>query len=294
MMKAYASYKIAIGPPVEAKLPPGDPRWPKFNASFTNRELTSLELADAVERGCPITTWHKNHWRTSKNYLLGQAIGLDFDTGDKRSELDFLMTDPFIWKYSGLLYSTPSHTPAAPRSRVMFLLDTPIHQASNYILAASALLWAFGTADRQCKDAVRFFYGGRPGACETRILDHSLPIALVKDLIARYRATGMQARRQANTTYAGTTPDEGRVIDALNHINAWSIDYDEWVAILMALHSEFPGANGLAIAESWADGKPGEVEQKWKSFNQTGNISGRVGIGTLFTLAKQSGWEAGT
>ena len=35
-----------------------------------------------------------------------------------------------------------------PRARVVFLLDQPIMQAKNYTLAASALLWVFGTADR--------------------------------------------------------------------------------------------------------------------------------------------------
>lgn len=288
------SYKIALGPAMEAKLPPGDSRWPWFNGSFRNAEVTSVQLAEAVERGHPITTWHKDHWRTSANYLLGQHIGLDFDTKDARSDIDRLMTDPFVWKYAGLLYTTPSHTPAAPRSRVVFLLNSPIHQAKNYVLANAALLWVFGTADRQCKDAVRFFYGGRPGACETRILDRTLPLDVVKDLIARYRATDQHEYRRINGNrkrYEGQSPDEDKVLDALGHINAWGIDYDQWVAVLMAIHAEFPGMNGLRIAESWGDGKPGEVEQKWKSFHEAGNGLGRVGIGTLFALAKEHGWE---
>lgn len=274
---------------METKLPPGDKRWHWFNGAFENRELTVLELESAVTQGRPITTWHKD-WRKTENYLLGQHLGLDFDTKDKRSDMDHLLTDPFIFERASLLYTTPSHTPAAPRARVLFTLDTPIYQAMNYALASAALLWMFGTADRQCKDAVRFFYGGTPGACETRVLGQELPIDLVKDLIKRYQATGQRARRKAIQRYAGQTPDEAKVIDALRHIDAWGIDYDQWVAVLMAVHSAFPGPSGMAIAESWADGKPGEVEQKWRSFKPGGNGLGRIGVGTLFALAKEAGW----
>lgn len=284
------TYKIAIGPQLETKLPPGDPRWRAFNASFSNKTLPPLEIANALYVGHPITTWHKDNWRASKNYLLGQHLGLDFDTGDKRSAMSQLLKDPFISKYASILYTTPSHTPDSPRARAIFLLDTPIYQPQNYCLASAALLWVFGSADRQCKDAARFFYGGRPGACEMEWLDHELPLDLVKDLIKRYQATGNHQRRRINRRYEPQSVEEAEVVDALKSIDAWAIDYDQWLAILMAIHSEFPGANGLRIAEAWGQGKPGEVEQKWRSFDQGGNPNGRVGIGTLFAIAKDHGW----
>jgi len=275
---------------MQSKLLPGDPKWRQFNASFTNLELHSIDIADNLAAGRPITTWHKDRWRTSSNYILGQHLGLDFDTCDKASSIPQLLKDPFVYRHGGILYATPSHTPDTPRSRVIFLLDTPIHQPRNYCLAAAALLWVFGAADRQCKDAARFFYGGKPGACDIEWLGNELPLEMVKDLIQRYQATGQSQRRRIQRQYAPQSADEREVVEALKHVNPWQVAYDDWVAILMAIHSELPGPDGLRIAESWAEGYQGEVEQKWRSFSSAGNVSGRVGIGTLFKLAKDNGW----
>jgi len=283
-------YRIAIGPVLQSKIAPGDPYWGTFNGAFKNSALDQVTIASDLYDGHAITTCCDPQWRKAENYQCGQHIGLDFDTEDKRSTIQTLLKDSFISKYASILYTTPSHTPDKPRARVIFLLDTPIYQAKNYTLVASALLWIFGAADRQCKDPVRFFYGARPGACEMEWLNHELPLTLARDLIARYQATGNATHKQAQRTFTPGTADERQVTDALKHIDPWRLDYDEWVAVLMALHGEL-GAGGLSLAESWADGKPHEVEQKWRRFDANGNVSGRVGIGTLFALAKQNGWE---
>lgn len=285
------TYRIAIGPVLQAKIAGGDPYWHEFNASFENTESTQLDVADAIYTGRPVTTWHKDHWRKTENYLCGQHLGLDFDTGDERSSIPHLLKDPFIGKYASLIYTTLSHRPEAPRSRVMFLLDTAIIQPTNYKLASQAMCWMYGAADSKCTDVVRFWYGGKPGACDVEWLRHELPIQLVKDLIKRYQATGQTERKQQGIrTYAPGSADQAKVVDALKFIGAWSIDYDEWVQVLMALHAEY-GDAGLPIAEAWGDGALGEVQRKWRSFKSDGNTTGRVGIGTVFALAQQRGWS---
>lgn len=291
-MEVYEStYNVAIGPVLQNKIPYGDPYWSTFNASFENQSLTQTQVATSLYDGRPITTQHAEHWRHTRNYLMGQHLGIDFDTEDSHSSLSVLLKDPFIHKHASLLYTTPSHTPDKPRSRAIFLLDTPIKQPANYVLAASALLWIFGAADRQCKDAVRFFYGGRPGACEMEWLGNELPLDIIKDLIKRYQTTGQQARRHLHTNYAPNGASETEVVDALKKIDPWGIEYDEWLNVLMAIHSEFPGTNGQAIAESWAQGKDGEVDQKWRSFKPNGSELGRIGIGTMFKMAIERGYK---
>jgi hypothetical protein len=170
---------------------------------------------------------------------------------------------------------------------VIFLLDQPIYQAKNYALAASALLWLFGTADRQCKDAARFFYGA-PG-CEFVYFNQVLPLDVVKQLIQKYIDSGQAEKRKSVRRDYLPPASQQEVADALKHINPWQVDYDEWLSILMAIHSQF-GDGGYALAESWADGKPGEVAQKWRSFSADGNESGRITINTLFAIAKRFGW----
>ncbi|MCP5016942.1 MAG: hypothetical protein GY938_16990 [Ketobacter sp.] len=283
------TYKISVGPQLPGKIPAGSPYWGKFNGLFDNQNLTMPQLTTSIYTGCPITTWHSNQWRDRKNYICGQHLAVDFDTEDKRSEIKTLLSDPFVNKYASIIHTTPSHTIDAPRARVVFLLDAPIMQAKNYALAAASLLWLFSAADRQCKDPARFFYGAGVGA-EIEVLPGILPLSTIRDMIKRYQHTGMQQKRTV-TKYAARNADEQEVQDALKHINPWGIDYDIWIAILMAIHSEFPGGNGLAMAEAWGQGSEHEVERKWRSFDAGGNGGGKVGMGTLFGLAMERGYK---
>lgn len=283
-------YKVAVSRySLDKKILPGDAFWRDFNGSFQNGEYSTMELANAVYAGHPFTTWHKDCWRTSANYLLGQHIGLDFDTRDERSSIPYLLRDKFVSKYGALIYTTPSHKPEEPKARVVFMLDAPIHQPKNYTLAVSALLWLFGTADRQCKDPVRFFYGSK--GAEIALPYNVLPLEVVKRSIERYQESGLRAKKHEDKR--ADFPDRADmrdVSDALKRIPPWAVEYDEWVSILMGLHAEF-GEGGYALAEAWAEGYPGEVEHKWRSFHETGNVSGAVTIATVFAIAKRFGWE---
>ena len=286
------TFKVAVsGYALNRKIPPGDPFWKDFNGSFQNKTLSCLELADSVYTGHPFTTWHLNHWRTSANYDQGQHLALDFDTEDNRSSLPILRQEHFIAKHAAFLYTTPSHTPQAPKARVVFLLDTPIMQAKNYVLAVSALLWLNGTADRQCKDPVRFFYGSRD--CDVIYLENVLPLATIKHIIGQYLETGQTTRRAMQRPDWRPPVDQQEVAEALRAIPPWGIDYDQWLACLMGIHAEF-GDAGLPLACAWADGGPNEVERKWKSFKPSGNGQGSVSIATVFALAMQHGWRKQT
>jgi hypothetical protein len=287
-MSDDATFKVAVSRySLDRKIPQGDPFWPKFNASFENLELTDMRLMDAVHNGQAITTHHKDRWRTSENYILGQHLGLDMDTDDRRSSLEVLAAEPFIARYASVIYTTMSHTPEQPRARVVFLLDQPIMQPKNYTLAATALLWLFGTADRACKDSVRFWYGA-PN-CEMAYLGSVLPLEIVRHTILQYQETGRQEKQRQTTNYTAPA-DQATIQDALHHIPANGIDYDDWVKVLMGLHREL-GDAALDLAECWAQGYNGEVARKFKSFKADGNVSGTVTIGTVFALAKQHGWQ---
>lgn len=270
------------------KIPPGASVWSKFNASFENKDLSTTEIMDVIYKGYPVTTQHKNAWRTSENYLCGQHLALDFDSEDTQSTIPFLMKDKFIQRYGAFIHTTISHTPEKPRARVFFVLDQPIMQAKNYTAAAAALLWLFGTADRQCKDAVRFFYGA-PN-CTMEMIGNILDLETVKKLIANYQETGQIEKHQASKKEYLVPPSQQEVAEALNFIPPWGIDYDEWVQVLMGIHSAF-GQEGYQLAENWADGKQGEVKQKWQSFHEAGNTTGQITVATVFGIAKKYGWK---
>ena len=282
------TFKVAISNyALDHKIPPGSPFWREFNGSFFNATLTAFDFGRMVYDGHPFTTWHRNNWRHSTNYELGQHLALDFDNENETSTIAALTADKFIARHAAFCYTTPSHTPERPKARVVFLLDAPIMQAKNYALAAQSLLWLFGTADRQCKDAARFFYGSMN--CDMEFLDNNvLPLDTVKHLIQQYQETGQRERQRQQRTW-NTTPDQEEIASALKSIPPWGIDYDQWVSVLLALHHGM-GDAALSLAETWADGGEGEVQRKWRSFNPAGHDA-TVGLGTIFHLAKQFGWR---
>jgi hypothetical protein len=80
---------------------------------------------------------------------------------------------------------------------------------------------------------------------------------------------------------------------ALSYLSALSShradDYDNWLAVGMALHSVSDSL--LPEWENWSSQspkyKPGDCEKKWKSFKRQG-----VAIGSLAHMAKQDGWRS--
>jgi hypothetical protein len=87
--------------------------------------------------------------------------------------------------------------------------------------------------------------------------------------------------------------DLDRAVKALHHISP-DCDYDQWIELGQALHTEF-GEQGLGPWMTWsmAGNKfagTKDIEVHWKSFHQGKG----VGIGTLFKHAKDCGWEAPT
>jgi len=99
-----------------------------------------------------------------------------------------------------------------------------------------------------------------------------------------------------NFTQLGSRLDDSdldRAVKALHHISP-DCDYDQWIELGQALHTEF-GEAGLGPWMTWsmAGNKfagTKDIETHWKSFHQGKG----VGIGTLFKHAKDNGWEPPT
>jgi len=291
-------YKIAIhSVALEEKIPPGDPRWSTFNDQFENQTINPSTFANKIYAGHAYTTWHSGR-RSLENFTLAQHIALDFDTGDERSSFDGLKQNELIASYAGLFHTTPSHTPELPRARVIFFLDSPIQNAKAYADAARFLIAHAPGADSACKDASRFFYGAK--GADILFLDNIMPMAHLRHMYHRWRQaqatdseSGQPQPAQATKTTSFVPPpgwkpsDEvGRLRDALTKIDPWRIEYDEWIAVLAAIHDVI-GDEALHVAQSWAQGKPGEVERKWNTF---GKYAGDPAtLGTVYYLAEQFG-----
>lgn len=87
--------------------------------------------------------------------------------------------------------------------------------------------------------------------------------------------------------------DLDRAVKALHHISP-DCDYDQWIELGQALHTEF-GEAGLGPWMQWSMAGQKfagtkDIEVHWKSFHQGKG----VGLGTLYKHAKDCGWEAPT
>jgi hypothetical protein len=85
----------------------------------------------------------------------------------------------------------------------------------------------------------------------------------------------------------GDKPTLEELREMLEYIS-YPTTYEEWVSVLMAIHSIYPGPEGLALAVEWREWEPGEIAEKWKSFKRD---AGGVGVGTLVYMAKQGGYK---
>lgn len=296
-------YRIAFNRmALTGKLPQGDRRWAEFNDSFDNLTLTPTEIADHIYRGYAFTTWHDGR-RSLANFICGQHVAIDMDTGDSRSALDTLAAHPWVRMYASMAYTTPSHTPDAPRARVVFLLDQFVESADAYTQIALFLMAQFDNPDQACKDASRFFYGSR--GCDLIMPDNVLPLAHLRRLYAvdarrngRRRngravqpsdqggaaVISLQAERQKRAAaLVENTPDElSRAVAALGKIGPYDVDYNTWIGIIHAMRDTF-GAAALPAVEAWAQGKPGEVRREWERRKRGGGK--QMQVGTIHYIA---------
>lgn len=83
-----------------------------------------------------------------------------------------------------------------------------------------------------------------------------------------------------------------KVRDMLDAIDPDSLSYEEWLSIGMAIHSQYPGSDGLAVWDEWS--KPGkrykekECTIRWNGFD----VRRGTTMGTLIYTARMAGWQA--
>jgi len=233
-------------------LPPSEIRWGKYNGSFIAEEHTQISLLDQIAQGYSFTAvlgrcqgaccgaWctkpdHKvpdhcgrpNGYRRNQHFQSAQFIALDFDTGDERSGLEYLLRQSLIAKHGAFLYTTLSHTPDHPKCRAVFITDAPFSEPDQYRRAKQAVMAQLPWGDASVHDPARLFYGSHPSQGQNRFLGNALDLSMVDQLIEQHR-TGLEAeqpRRELPWIQArpimGATPAERYVNTAIQQEAAW-------------------------------------------------------------------------
>jgi hypothetical protein len=172
--------------------------WRWYNGAFTNVDTSLQGLENHIYWGHAYTTQHRDY-RKASNFIQGQHAGLDFDGLEPGTTLQSLVDgDSFIAKYAALLHTTASHTPDAPRIRVLFVLDRPIRDAGKYTLLAKALLDRYDMADKSCKDACRLFFGAE--GCDALSLGNVLTLEAAAEMLVQPYEERLAATRKPLTS----------------------------------------------------------------------------------------------
>jgi hypothetical protein len=101
----------------------------------------------------------------------------------------------------------------------------------------------------------------------------------------------------ANARSGASTWTTGDIEAMLGHIDP-DLPYNEWVSVLMGVHSAFPGQEGFDLCDRWstatreANGRNGSLlkqPEKWWGFRR-GEGQVRATLGTVVRLAMDGGW----
>lgn len=271
--------------------------WDLFNSAFENVEVDVLELCSYIYIGRAYCPWMDGK-RKVENFQLAQHIAVDIDTGDKRADIEELARHPLVQGYGAIIHETPSHTPYAPRARVIFPLDEPIKTAEGYKAAIQVVTEMFDGADPACVDAARFFFGnGKLGFYQHTAgiwftPDACLPLSELRRM-ARLRLQqqrNQQAQQAAQPAPRIQPSDEVMPLDEmaerLRAVNPYGMDYLEWAKIVAALGHVY-GFGAFTVARNWSD-KPGKTpltEKKWRSLIK--DHPKAAGYGTLVRAIKE-------
>lgn len=172
--------------------------WVRFNALWDTSVSTPRELLKEIYRGYAVVPVFTKR-RTKENFVCAWHFGLDFDA----NSLSEISQIPHIAAFAAFGYSTPSHTPANPRSRVIFVYDQAITSIEQHEKIIRAFMWLVQAEsgivlDESCKDGLRLFYGSPKcqvwvNPCETchRWFGSEwaiLPVELAMDIVEKYES----------------------------------------------------------------------------------------------------------
>lgn len=180
------------------------------------------------EIGYAIAPVFEKNYRTTQNFKSCQLILVDIDHG---MTLDQLSEHDYYLNYGAGYYTSPSHTFAAHRFRIIFLLEKAVTDSDEMRAIYTALIGKFG-GDAACKDPARLFYGSIK-AHDKECRDNFIPISEINNLIADGRnllacRTTPAANTQYFINYVVDKDEQKLIVDALSR---FTFNYDEWCSL---------------------------------------------------------------
>lgn len=125
----------------------------------TVEEIAPKELAKSLANGQTMVLGvMRNEVRKKVNLNYQEVIALDFDDNTTIEEIE---SNEFIKDNASFIYTTFSHTEGHHKFRVVFFLENKLTNNEQVLEVYNKLFEMFPTADVNCKDSSRLFFGGK-------------------------------------------------------------------------------------------------------------------------------------
>jgi len=263
--------KIAINSSVTGKEDP-DPRFKsKITYDYVVRELDCDELAEEIQQRhniCSVCLDENGKFhRNKKNFKSGQVLGIDIDNPDpaRYFALDDALKDQFIKDNAYIIYTTPSHTEALNKFRLLFCLPQEITSEKEYSRIVTAFIARFGS-DTNCKDASRFFYGTGKGGTVIAFGN-----VLLEETVAQILADNATVKTK---TILCKTDCNDVPCDIEEHVI--DIDEDKWKLVVSVFRVEFTDLINTGIRSNINKISSAKEGERNSLLNKHGYIIGSI------------------
>jgi hypothetical protein len=232
--------------------------------------------------------------RTNGNVVMITGLEADYDAGHmKPEEARDKLAKAGV---AALIYTTPSHTPKAPRYRVLCPFSGPLppYAREDHMARLNGVLG--GALDPASFTLSQAYYaGGVEGGTKVQtFLVEGRAIDRVKDLKPIYRDGGKDKPERLASIGEKTGLPRPHFRDALMHVpNDEAVDRAEWLRIMGGVHHETDGDDeGLDMALDWSELHPDfdleETERVWRSLGRP--EGGTTGATILADARFKGGW----
>jgi hypothetical protein len=212
--------------------------------------------------------------RNSDSFISSSIVGIDVDSG--RDSFAAAAKNDYFLRNACFAYTTPSHTEIHPRYRVIFILETPITNMTEYKALTTALATRFG-GDTNALDAVRLWFGN-PDA-QTVAWYNTLSDDEVQKLLSFEDEVRHEETKFSAFGARKLTPDDVRMMLKFIPKVQDHIDWKRTVAAVVDALGDTPET--LQILEEWSPST--------KPYSQVvKDRLTRVTTGTLIYLARKN------
>lgn len=282
-----------------------DPQKLSWAGAWQEKQGTFADLAAHHAAGYPwmpaLLDGNRKRWQSNANYA--EVIAADIDGG---MAIEDAIAHPFISQHCGLGIESSSSSPERHKFRLVFRLPHPVTTWKDLRLCNRYLIHLIGTADPACKDASRYFFGGKGRSPFILRNEAVLPPSFIEDAIAwdteQLRVAELEAQKalERRRQYAPLSEDDElrRVEDALGFAPVRSPgcgNYSECVSIAAGLRNTFGDATAIAllnryIPPHYASGDTWNPEQVVRGLGRA-KTPRPATLGTVFHICKVNGWR---